>query len=165
MRTKPVAPMILSAALLAFVCAVPQSRGQSSGEVEQISASSVPEAQLIQPEELRQLLKSSEKEPPLIVQVGSRVFFSQKHIPGAQYAGPASQPAGIASLESLVSGLHKDKFIVLYCGCCPWNRCPNVGPAYKRLHQLGFTNVKVLYLANNFGDDWVGKGYPAVPGK
>jgi hypothetical protein len=40
-----------------------------------------------------------------------------------------------------------------------------VGPAYKRLHTLGFTNVSVLYLANNFGDDWVNKGYPAIKGK
>jgi hypothetical protein len=52
----------------------------------------------------------------------------------------------------------KKKLIVLYCGCCPWGRCPNVGPAYKALHDQGFTNVKVLYLANNFGDDWVAKG-------
>ena len=28
-----------------------------------------------------------------------------------------------------------------------------------------FTNVQVLYLPNNFGDDWVSKGYPAVKGK
>jgi hypothetical protein len=31
--------------------------------------------------------------------------------------------------------------------------------------DLGFTNVRVLYLANNFGDDWVNKGYPAIKGK
>ncbi len=24
-----------------------------------------------------------------------------------------------------------------YCGCCPWNRCPNVGPAYSLLVQHG----------------------------
>jgi 3-mercaptopyruvate sulfurtransferase SseA len=130
-----------------------------------VSASTVPEAQLIQPDALRRLLKPSAKDVPLIVQVGSRVFFRESHIPGAQYAGPASQPSGIASLESLVSGLQKEKFIVLYCGCCPWTRCPNIGPAYRRLHELGFQNVKVLYLPNNFGDDWVKKGYPAVPGK
>ena len=74
-------------------------------------------------------------------------------------------PSGIESLENTVASVPKDKQIVLYCGCCPWNRCPNVGPAYKRLHDLGFTNVKVLYIANNFGDDWVNKGYPAVKGK
>ena len=92
-------------------------------------------------------------------------MFDQAHIPGAVYAGPGSTPAGIQSLESVVASLPKDKSIVLYCGCCPWSRCPNVGPAYSRLHKLGFTRVKVLYMANNFGDDWVTKGYPAVKGK
>ena len=28
---------------------------------------------------------------------------------------------------------------------------PNPGPAYKQLHDAGFSNVKVLYLANNLG--------------
>ncbi len=78
---------------------------------------------------------------------------------------PAIQASGIQSLENTVSSLPKGRYIVLYCGCCPWNRCPNVGPAYKRLRDLGFSNVKVLYIANNFGDDWVNKGYPSVKGK
>ncbi len=128
------------------------------------SAASIPEANLIQPEAFVQSLKNSDKERPTILQVGSKVMFAQAHIPGAQYAGPGSQSAGIASLEDMVASLPKNKRIVLYCGCCPWNRCPNVGPAFKRLHDLGFSNVKVLYMANNFGDDWVNKGYPAVKG-
>ncbi len=129
------------------------------------SAASIPQSQLIQPEELVRLLKSSEKEKPLILQVGSRVMYGQAHIPGSEYAGPGSTPAGIQSLEDTVSALPKNRHIVLYCGCCPWGRCPNVGPAYKRLRDLGFTKVQVLYIANNFGDDWVSKGYPAVKGK
>jgi len=40
-----------------------------------------------------------------------------------------------------------------------------VGPAYKALYDQGFTNVKVLYLANNFGDDWVAKGYVVEHGQ
>jgi hypothetical protein len=32
--------------------------------------------------------------------------------------------------------------------------------AYEQLLHLGFTNVKVLYIAQNFGQDWVQKGYP-----
>ena len=55
-------------------------------------------------------------------------------------------------------------YIVLYCGCCPWGRCPNVGPAYKLLLDMGFTRVKVLYLADNFGADWVNKGFPVESG-
>ena len=63
-------------------------------------------------------------------------------------------------MGSTVVSVSKKKTIVLYCGCCPWNRCPNLGPAFKHLQELGFTNVKVLYLADNLGTDWVAKGYP-----
>jgi hypothetical protein len=55
--------------------------------------------------------------------------------------------------------------IVLYCGCCPWSHCPNLNPAYDTLRQMGFSKVKVLYLANNFGADWVDKGYPVANGE
>jgi rhodanese-related sulfurtransferase len=129
------------------------------------SATTIPRDHLIQPAALNELLKAEPEKKPLILNVGPRVMFAQAHIPGAEYAGPTSQAAGIQSLESVVSTLAKNKEIVLYCGCCPWGRCPNVGPAYKRLADLGFTQVRVLYIANNFGDDWVNKGYPAIKGK
>ena len=35
----------------------------------------------------------------------------------------------------------------------------------RRLRRLGFSNVKVLYIANNIGMDWVDKGYPIVKGQ
>ena len=143
--------------------AVPPTRPQ--GPAPASSALSIPQAQLMQPEELVRILKSSQKEKPVILQVGSRVMYAQVHIPGSEYAGPGSTQAGIQSLEDTVSAMPKDRQIVLYCGCCPWERCPNIGPAYKRLHELGFTKVRALYLANNFGDDWVNKGYPALKGK
>jgi rhodanese-related sulfurtransferase len=145
--------------LAAFVLA-PQARAQFSGAVSPASAYSIPQPQLIQPDALSRLLRAPAAARPLVLQVGSRIFFSQAHIPGSIYAGPGSQPAGLQLLESSVASSPKDRLIILYCGCCPWNRCPNVGPAYHRLRDLGFTHVKVLYLASNFGDDWVAKGYP-----
>jgi len=153
MRTNIVLPFALMLTVTAPVWLGAQSAS---------SAQSIPESKLIQPQELLRMLKSKEKEKPLILQVGSRVMFAQAHIPGSEYAGPGSTAAGIQSLEDTVATVAKDRHIVLYCGCCPWNRCPNVGPAYKRLHDLGFSKVQVLYIANNFGDDWVNKGYPAV---
>jgi thiosulfate/3-mercaptopyruvate sulfurtransferase len=126
------------------------------------SALSIPRADVLQPEELRPLLQSNDK--PIVLQVGSRIMFAQAHIPGAQYAGPGSQPMGLQLIESKVAASSKSKAIVIYCGCCPWNRCPNVGPAYKKLRELGFTNVKVLSIPNNFGDDWVNKGYAVEKG-
>ncbi len=124
------------------------------------SALSVPQAQLIQPEALAHMLKSSAASRPLMLQVGSRVLFAESHIPGSVYTGPGSQPVGLQALQSRVASVSHKQLIVLYCGCCPWNHCPNVGPAFHQLQAMGFTNVKVLYLANNFGTDWVDKGYP-----
>jgi rhodanese-related sulfurtransferase len=119
----------------------------------------------MQPAELAKMLHVHDTYPPLLLQVGSHVFYAEAHIPGSVYAGAGSQPTGLKMLENMVSSSPKDKLIILYCGCCPWNRCPNVGPAYNKLHDLGFTNVKVLYIANNFGSDWVAKGYPIEKGE
>lgn len=130
-----------------------------------LSASSVPKAQIMQPAELVPLLKTGGSEHPVVLQVGSFVMFQQAHIPNSGFAGPGSQPNGQILLKKLVAPLKKNQLIVIYCGCCPWGRCPNIGPAYKELRDLGFTNVKALYLANNFGDDWVAKGYPAERGQ
>jgi thiosulfate/3-mercaptopyruvate sulfurtransferase len=123
-----------------------------------IHASSIPSADLMQPQALKQLLDA--KKAPAMFQVGSRLFFSEAHIAGSRYAGPGSSDQGLNLLQQAVGHMPKGKLIVLYCGCCPWDRCPNVGPAWKHLHDLGYSNVKVLYLAHNFGDDWVAKGYP-----
>ena len=30
---------------------------------------------------------------------------------------------------------------------------------------MGFTHLKVLYIADNFGSNWVAKGYPVVKGR
>ncbi|MGO8757553.1 MAG: rhodanese-like domain-containing protein [Terracidiphilus sp.] len=129
------------------------------------SALTVPNAQLIQPDELNRILHARGVEKPLILQVGSHMMFAQAHIPGAEYAGPGSQSEGVEQLRGRVASLPRATFIVLYCGCCPWNRCPNVGPAYQLLNGMGFTHVKVLYLADNFGDDWVNKEFPVESGR
>ena len=154
-------------AALILLCAAP-GRMRAAGQwaaPPPSSALSIPASVLLQPEELNHLLQTptAEKpliEKPLILQVGSHVLFAQAHIPRAEYAGPGSQDAGAQILRNRVASLPRKTFIVLYCGCCPWGRCPNVGPAYKLLLDMGFTRVKVLYLADNFGDDWVNKGFP-----
>lgn len=123
------------------------------------SAFSIPAAQQLQPEELNRLLQAKGTGRPLILQVGSRLLFAEAHIAGSEYVGPGSQPAGLELLKNRVAALPHKTFIVLYCGCCPWNRCPNMGPAFNLLREMGFTHVKALYLANNLGADWVDKGY------
>jgi rhodanese-related sulfurtransferase len=128
-------------------------------------ATAIPTTRLINPEELVNLLQTSSKEHPLMIQVGSHVLFSQAHIPGSEYIGPASSESGVQQLRKRVESLPRTKFIVLYCGCCPWGRCPNVKPADDALRALGFTNVKVVYIADNFGTNWVDKGYPVAKGE
>ena len=136
------------------------SLAQAAGQ-----ATAIPTTRLINPDELAKLLQTSRKEKPLMIQVGSHVLFSQAHIPGSEYLGPASGESGVQQLRRRVESLPRTKFIVLYCGCCPWGRCPNVKPADDALRALGFTNVKVLYIADNFGVNWVDKGYPVARGE
>ena len=126
-------------------------------------ASLIPSSSLIRPEELANILQAR-GEKPLILQVGSRVLFQQAHITGSEYVGAGSTEAGLQALKNRVEGLPKSTSIVLYCGCCPWGHCPNVEPVDKTLRRLGFNQVKTLYIANNFGTDWVQKGYPTAKG-
>jgi len=121
--------------------------------------------QLMQPEELARTVQSSKSDKPLILQVGFHVLYLQAHIPHAEYVGPTSGAEGLQQLRKRVAALPHSQPIVLYCGCCPWSKCPNVNPAYKELRDMGFTNVRVLYIADNFGKDWVDKGYPVAKGE
>jgi len=145
--------VILAAIAVLFVA---QAAGQ---------AAAIPTTRLINPEDLVKLLQTPGKEKPLMIQVGSHVLFSQAHIPGSEYIGPASTESGVQQLRKRVESQPRTRFIVLYCGCCPWGRCPNVKPADDALHAMGFTNVKVLYIADNFGTNWVDKGYPVAKGE
>ena len=123
----------------------------------------IPPQAILQPAELVQMLNTSAK--PLVLQTGSHVLYAEAHIPGSEYAGPAGTSAGIEALRARVTGLNKDTLIVIYCGCCPWSRCPNIKPAYQQLQSLGFTNVRALYIEQNFGTNWVDKGYPVAKGR
>ncbi len=139
-------------------------KGQAPG-APQSSALSIPTVQRMPPQDLNRLLHTREAEKPLVLQVGSRVMYQQAHIPGADYAGPASTPEGLKLLHDRVAQLNRETLIVIYCGCCPWAKCPNIGPAYHELRRMGFKNVKALYLENSFGADWANRGYPVATGQ
>lgn len=127
-------------------------------------AASIPATDLIQPEDLAALLQKSEASKPLILQVGFKKLYDQAHIPNAEYVGAGGEDDGLKALSERVAKLPKDSAIVIYCGCCPWSKCPNIAAAYDTLHDLGYTRIKVLYIAKDFGTDWVDKGYPATQG-
>jgi hypothetical protein len=130
--------------------------GQSNNAV-------IPTSALIQPKDLVTTLKISPK--PLVLHVGPPIFYAQAHVPGAEYVGAAGTPEGLEALRKRVESADKNQLIVIYCGCCPWERCPNIRPAFKELQNFGFTHVKALHIASNFGADWVDKGYPTKKGR
>ena len=118
---------------------------------------------LLEPATLAQTLKSPGK-APVVISVAFPVLYNNKHIPHAIFAGPGSTPEGIGALKKAVAKLSKDSDIVVYCGCCPMEKCPNVRPAYSALKQMGFTKVRVLRLPTNMATDWFDKGYPSEEG-
>ncbi|MGC2656335.1 MAG: rhodanese-like domain-containing protein [Bryobacteraceae bacterium] len=119
-------------------------------------------ADLMQPAELAAILKAGSPSEHVIC-VAFPVLYRTRHITGATFAGPTSKPEGIQSLNQTVAQLPKDAAIVLYCGCCPMVRCPNIRPAYRAMKDLGFSRVRVLALLENFHTDWESKGYPVEP--
>ena len=97
---------------------------------------------------------------PTIVYVGFRALYRPGHIPGATFRGPASDAAGMAELRQWAASQPRDAPLVVYCGCCPFEQCPNIVPAYRALRELGFTKIRVLILPTSFEVDWVEKGLP-----
>ena len=124
-----------------------------------LAAAATADLPLIQPQDVAARL-AAKGPAPAIFQVGPNVLYRSKHIPGAIFAGPGSKPEGIELLKNAVKDVPKDREIVLYCGCCPWDKCPNMNPAIALLKEMGYTKVKAMYVATNFKTDWVDHGYP-----
>ena len=115
---------------------------------------------LLEAERLARIVSDPGNSKPLILNFGPAVLFKREHVPGAKLIGPLSEPDGPKNLQKEVMNLWKDTEIVIYCGCCPWNVCPNVRPAFQVLQDMGFKKVKVLYLPTNFRQSWVNRGFP-----
>jgi thiosulfate/3-mercaptopyruvate sulfurtransferase len=95
-----------------------------------------------------------------ILYVGFPILYKGAHITNALLAGPCSKPEGLESFRKIVAGLPGSKETVLYCGCCPLDRCPNIRPAYTTARELKIARLKVLHLPTNLHTDWTMKGYP-----
>jgi thiosulfate/3-mercaptopyruvate sulfurtransferase len=117
---------------------------------------------LLEPAALAQSLNSGTATSHIFC-VAFPSLYRQKHILHAQYAGPGNSPEGLKSLKEAVEKVPKSSEIVIYCGCCPMVRCPNLQPAYRLLKELGFSSVRVLNLPTTLLADWTSKGYPVDP--
>ncbi|HTQ61553.1 MAG TPA: rhodanese-like domain-containing protein [Candidatus Solibacter sp.] len=140
----------------------PASHGATKQEK---AADPWPNAQAIQAADLvPELGNANRASSPTIVYVGFRTLFEGGHIPGASFHGTASKEDGLADLKKWAASLRRDSNLVIYCGCCPFDHCPNIRPAYTTLRDMGFTHIRVLVLPTNFATDWVEKGFPIQKG-
>ena len=154
-----------AALVLAALCAGLVTSPHAWARYTYVRAATIPESALIQPAALVAILQRPADRTPLMLQVGAHVLYVQAHIPGSEYVGLGEEDAGIEALRARVAKLPRQTPIVIYCGCCPWDHCRNIGGAFATLRRLGFTDVKVLFLESDFGSNWVDQGYPVARGE
>jgi len=116
-------------------------------------------SETLQPADLAGKLAEKNGTPPTIVYVGFRTLFAGGHIPGASFHGTAASEKGLGEMKKWADGLPRSTNLIIYCGCCPFEKCPNVRPAFAALRGMGFKKLRVLVLPTNLATDWVGKGY------
>lgn len=111
--------------------------------------------QLMAPNTLAQKIENDQMDDIQLIHIGFEDL-----IPGSENAGPASEEEGLENLKSILANTPKEKTVVIYCGCCPFDECPNIRPAFKVLKEMGFENSKLLELSTSIKADWLDKNYP-----
>lgn len=111
--------------------------------------------QLLEPADLVKNLKDPKQKKPALLCVGPG-----GGIPGTIELGQAKDKENLDKLKAELQKLPKDAAIVLYCGCCPFDHCPNIRPAFNLMNEMKFTNHKLLNIRQNLKVDWINKGYP-----
>jgi len=112
--------------------------------------------ELIQPAAFAKTIESN-KDLPLIYCIGPGVV-----IPHSIDIGMVKDSQNLQKFKNSISKLSRDTNIVIYCGCCPFDHCPDVRPAVALLKEMKFTNFHLLNLPDNIKTDWISKGYPQV---
>ena len=112
--------------------------------------------QLLRPSELATALKDN-KDISVIFSIGPGAI-----IPHSRDMGMIKEEDNMKKFKQELESLPKDTSIVIYCGCCPYEHCPNVRPAIELLKEMKFTNYKLLDLPHNIKIDWINKGYPTT---
>jgi thiosulfate/3-mercaptopyruvate sulfurtransferase len=122
-------------------------------------------AQTVQVSDLAKELMDGKPAPPKTLFVGFQRLYNGGHIKGAEYHGSGGSADGLAEIKKWAGPLLRSTNLVIYCGCCPMEKCPNIRPAFTALRDMGFTNVRVLILPTSFAVDWAEKGLPYEKGK
>ena len=146
MKTKILTFLLVAFTTLMLVTSPFSSQGQNDPWTPQ---------QLLAPADLAKVLNNPKSPQPIVFSIGMQAI-----VKGSIDIGPVMRTENINSLKQNLSKLAKNKQIVVYCGCCPFSRCPNVRPAMALLKSMQFTNYKLLNLPQNVKVDWIDKGYP-----
>jgi hypothetical protein len=155
-RTSLVISLLTFLLALALVTVhLPPIHGQ-----EKKAADPWPSSETMQPAQLAKMLTDKYVSVPTLVFVGFRSLYAGGHVPDASFHGTASTEQGLAELKAWAASLPRSTELVIYCGCCPMDKCPNVRPAYTALSGMGFKKLRVLILPTSFAVDWADKGYP-----
>lgn len=109
--------------------------------------------ELLQPGILAQMINNKKK--VRIYNIGV-----VQDIKGATNVGAASKQESLQKFAQALKTAPKDEMIVVYCGCCPFDKCPNIRPAFQLLKAQKFSKPYLLNLSTNLKTDWIGKGYP-----
>jgi thiosulfate/3-mercaptopyruvate sulfurtransferase len=112
-------------------------------------------AQVMKTADLAKILNDPKAVKPVIINVGP-----MGSIKGAVTTGAANSPEGLQKFKTEVTKYKKDQVIVIYCGCCSMQNCPNIRETFMHLQKEGFKNPRVLDIPTGLTEDWSGKGYP-----
>ena len=137
--------------------------GTASGD-DKKSADPWPSSQTLEPAQLAKMLTDKYLSVPTVVFVGFRSLYVGGHVPDAAFHGTASTEQGLAELRAWAARVPRSTDLVIYCGCCPFDKCPNIRPAYTAMSSMGFKKLRVLAIPTSFAVDWAGKGYPMQKG-
>jgi len=110
--------------------------------------------QLMEPAELNKIINNPKAPKTYIYSIGYQAV-----IKNSIDIGAGNKIENQKKLKEQLKKLPKDANIVIYCGCCPFSRCPNVRPVFLMLSEMGFKNHKLLNLPQNIKVDWIDKGY------
>ena len=113
------------------------------------------EKQLMAPADLAALINNPRAKKPIIFSVGPGAL-----IRGSKDMGPVHEAENLDKFRKALALLPPDTEVVVYCGCCPFEHCPNIRPAFSMLNEMKFTHAHLLNLVTNIKTDWIAKGYP-----
>lgn len=161
-----VEPLMHRRTFLVFGLLLGCSKASSSSSEDDRHPRGVPwqRSQVVLARALAEELARPSPDRPRVVHVGPAILFKSAHVPGAEHVSEAGTSDGLAVLERWLGPMDRATRVVLYCGCCPYQSCPNIRPAFAKALALGFTNVRVLDLPTTLKADWTDLGLPVERG-